>query len=223
LSIFGWGQAQLQPAARLQRLCMFHVTAFAYCRLFICLTDFMICLTGLMMTLDCFCQASRQLSHNKGWAAQNILFVLICATVGAVHSQVCGVSQGVHARNLLLQEVLQPWLLGRLSTSIVLCSLLFLVAGKLSTCWGVLLLQESPAWPILVESCAAAGVRLGLLNARMSSRAFMKWFTRRMSRALLGRLLGHFSLIVPQSDVVRCYCTDAACRDGIACWLYAQK
>eukprot|EP00775_Hariotina_reticulata_P009725 gene9724-9884_t len=35
----------------------------------------------------------------------------------------------------------------------------------------------------------------------MSSRAFMKWFTRRMSRALLGRLLSHFSLIVPQSDV----------------------
>jgi hypothetical protein len=122
LSIFGWGQAQLQPAARLQRLCMYHVTAFAYCRLFICLTDLMICLTGLVMKLarGCCRQASRQLTHSKGWAAQNILFVLICATVGAVHSQVCGVSQGVRARNLFLQEVLQPWLLGQLSTSIIL-------------------------------------------------------------------------------------------------------
>jgi 3-deoxy-D-manno-octulosonic-acid transferase len=65
------------------------------------------------------------------------------------------------------------------------------------------LFMESPAWPILVEGAAAAGVRLGLLNARMSSSSFLKWFMRSMSRALLSRLLSHFSLIVPQSDVVR--------------------
>jgi hypothetical protein len=64
------------------------------------------------------------------------------------------------------------------------------------------LFMESPAWPILVEGAAAAGVRLGLLNARMSSSSFLKWFMRSMSRALLSRLLSHFALIVPQSDVV---------------------
>lgn len=53
-----------------------------------------------------------------------------------------------------------------------------------------------------MESCAAAGVRLGLLNARMSSRAFLGWFQNLMSRALLARMLRHFSLIVPQSDIV---------------------
>lgn len=63
-------------------------------------------------------------------------------------------------------------------------------------------LQESPAWPVLVQCCAARGIRLGLLNARMSSRAFLSWFQPRVSRGLLRRMLGHFSLIVPQSDIV---------------------
>jgi 3-deoxy-D-manno-octulosonic-acid transferase len=68
-------------------------------------------------------------------------------------------------------------------------------------------LQESPAWPVLVECCAARGVRLGLLNARMSSRAFLSWFQPRVSRALLRRMLSDFSLIVPQSDIVSlCVC-----------------
>lgn len=55
---------------------------------------------------------------------------------------------------------------------------------------------------MLVECCAARGVRLGLLNARMSSRAFLSWFQPRVSRALLRRMLSDFSLIVPQSDIV---------------------
>lgn len=67
-------------------------------------------------------------------------------------------------------------------------------------------LQESPAWPVLVESCASRGIKLGLLNARMSSRAFLSWFQRRVSRALLHRMLANFSLIVPQSDIVSGQC-----------------
>lgn len=63
------------------------------------------------------------------------------------------------------------------------------------------ILMESPAWPVLVQCCAARNVRLGLLNARMSSRAFLSWFQPRVSRGLLRRMLGHFSLIVPQSDI----------------------
>jgi 3-deoxy-D-manno-octulosonic-acid transferase len=85
------------------------------------------------------------------------------------------------------------------------------------------ILQESPAWPVLVESCASRGIKLGLLNARMSSRAFLAWFQRRMSRALLQRMLTSFSLIVPQSDIVSVK-TDiwdqlTAGRVGlVACW-----
>jgi len=71
-------------------------------------------------------------------------------------------------------------------------------------------LQESPAWPVLVESCAARSIKLGLLNARMSSRAFLAWFQPRVSRALLHRMLGSFSLIVPQSDIVSADLTAAA-------------
>lgn len=63
-------------------------------------------------------------------------------------------------------------------------------------------LQESPTWPALVECCAAAGVRLALLNARLSSRLFLAWFGSMPRRALLGRMLGSFNLIVPQSDIV---------------------
>jgi 3-deoxy-D-manno-octulosonic-acid transferase len=55
---------------------------------------------------------------------------------------------------------------------------------------------------VLVQCCAARNVRLGLLNARMSSRAFLSWFQPRVSRGLLRCMLGHFSLIVPQSDIV---------------------
>lgn len=65
-----------------------------------------------------------------------------------------------------------------------------------------MLLQESPAWPALVEACAAANVRLALLNARMSSKSFLSWFNSSCKRALLRRMLDNFSLIVPQSDIV---------------------
>lgn len=77
------------------------------------------------------------------------------------------------------------------------------------------ILQESPAWPVLVESCASRGIKMGLLNARMSSRAFLAWFQRRMSRALLQRMLTSFSLIVPQSDIVSvCQEAEAAGRSA---------
>lgn len=66
----------------------------------------------------------------------------------------------------------------------------------------LMLLQESPAWPALVEACAAADVRLALLNARMSSKSFMSWFNSSCKRALLRHMLDNFSLIVPQSDIV---------------------
>jgi hypothetical protein len=77
-------------------------------------------------------------------------------------------------------------------------------------------LQESPAWPVLVESCAARGIRMGLLNARMSSRAFLSWFQPRVSRALLRRMMASFSLVVPQSDIVSasflwCLCLRSVC------------
>jgi 3-deoxy-D-manno-octulosonic-acid transferase len=45
-------------------------------------------------------------------------------------------------------------------------------------------------------------VRLALLNARLSSRVFLSWFGSMPRRALLGRMLSSFNLIVPQSDIV---------------------
>lgn len=45
-------------------------------------------------------------------------------------------------------------------------------------------------------------MRLALLNARLSSKVFLPWFSSMPWRALLGRLLSRFSLIVPQSDIV---------------------
>jgi 3-deoxy-D-manno-octulosonic-acid transferase len=45
-------------------------------------------------------------------------------------------------------------------------------------------------------------VRLALLNARLSSRVFLAWFGSMPRRALLGRMLSSFNLIVPQSDIV---------------------
>ncbi len=63
--------------------------------------------------------------------------------------------------------------------------------------------QESPAWPALVEAASRAPVRLALLNARMTTPVFLTWFQRPLSRALLGRIVSRFTLIVPQSDIVR--------------------
>ena len=68
--------------------------------------------------------------------------------------------------------------------------------------------QETPAWPAMVEEAAAAGVKLALLNGRMSSSSFLSWFEGHMGRALLQRLVSRFTLIVPQSDIV----SGARCR-----------
>ena len=54
-------------------------------------------------------------------------------------------------------------------------------------CTALCRAQESPAWPALVHACRAAGVRLALLNARMSSTAVLQWFTSQPRRPLLGR------------------------------------
>lgn len=62
---------------------------------------------------------------------------------------------------------------------------------------------ESPGWPLLVEMAGAAGLRLALLNARLGSRWFRSNFHRRQGRAMMARVLSRFTLIVPQSDVVR--------------------
>lgn len=53
-----------------------------------------------------------------------------------------------------------------------------------------------------MELAAAEGVRLALLNGRMSSAAFLRWFQRPLSRSLLERIISRFTLIVPQSDIV---------------------
>eukprot|EP00882_Tetradesmus_deserticola_P020521 GHRQ01022170.1.p2 GENE.GHRQ01022170.1~~GHRQ01022170.1.p2 ORF type:complete len:317 (+),score=91.28 GHRQ01022170.1:883-1833(+) len=79
----------------------------------------------------------------------------------------------------------------------MLCMRQFLAHWKPQAC----ILMESPAWPALVECCAAAGVRLALLNARLSSRVFLSWFCSAPRRALLGSMLSSFNLIVPQSDI----------------------
>jgi hypothetical protein len=62
---------------------------------------------------------------------------------------------------------------------------------------------EAPSWPLLVELAGASGLRLALLNARLSSAWFGRRFRSRPARALMGHVLERFMLIVPQSDVVR--------------------
>lgn len=59
---------------------------------------------------------------------------------------------------------------------------------------------ESELWPNLVTEAARRGVRLALLNARMSARSYRRW--RRFPR-LAGRLLGNFRLVLAQSAEAR--------------------
>lgn len=59
------------------------------------------------------------------------------------------------------------------------------------------LLTNSELWPNLILEASGRGIRLGLLNARMSSRSLARWRRRpAMARALLGR----FDVVLAQSD-----------------------
>ncbi len=58
-------------------------------------------------------------------------------------------------------------------------------------------LVESELWPNLLGACAARGVPMALLNARISARSFRRW--RNFGRGLIRQLLGRFALIVPRS------------------------
>lgn len=61
----------------------------------------------------------------------------------------------------------------------------------------VALLTESELWPNLILETAARGIRLGLLNARMSARSFARW---RRRPAMAHALLGRFDLVLAQTD-----------------------
>eukprot|EP00873_Tetraselmis_striata_P002563 jgi/Tetstr1/422827/TSEL_013618.t1 len=60
---------------------------------------------------------------------------------------------------------------------------------------------ESELWPNLIRQAHHFGVKMALLNARMSSESFLKWHNWSAGRELIGGALSHFSLIVPQSDL----------------------
>ncbi len=59
------------------------------------------------------------------------------------------------------------------------------------------LFAESELWPNLLLDAADRGVRLALVNARVSERSFRRW--RRAPRAI-GALLGQFAICVTQSE-----------------------
>ncbi|WP_424810472.1 3-deoxy-D-manno-octulosonic acid transferase [Roseococcus sp. YIM B11640] len=56
---------------------------------------------------------------------------------------------------------------------------------------------ESELWPNTLLACAARGIPLALLNARMSQRSYGRW--RSLAPGLARRLLGGFALIAPRS------------------------
>eukprot|EP00192_Tetraselmis_astigmatica_P006987 CAMPEP_0117658878 /NCGR_PEP_ID=MMETSP0804-20121206/6107_1 /TAXON_ID=1074897 /ORGANISM="Tetraselmis astigmatica, Strain CCMP880" /LENGTH=788 /DNA_ID=CAMNT_0005465445 /DNA_START=323 /DNA_END=2689 /DNA_ORIENTATION=- len=60
---------------------------------------------------------------------------------------------------------------------------------------------ESELWPNLIQRAHAHGVKLALLNARMSSKSFLKWHNWTFGQELIGGVMSCFSLIVPQSDL----------------------
>jgi 3-deoxy-D-manno-octulosonic-acid transferase len=56
---------------------------------------------------------------------------------------------------------------------------------------------ESEIWPNLLAACSKRGVRLGLINARMSARSARRW---RLAGAFIAELLGSFTWIAAQSE-----------------------
>ncbi|KAL6757321.1 3-deoxy-D-manno-octulosonic-acid transferase-domain-containing protein [Haematococcus lacustris] len=63
------------------------------------------------------------------------------------------------------------------------------------------ILMESPFLPSLVAAARRYGVKLALLNARMSTEDLLKWHTSRGRRRMLKQMVDSFSLIIPQSDM----------------------
>jgi len=56
---------------------------------------------------------------------------------------------------------------------------------------------ESELWPNMLAACAARGIPLALLNARMSDRSARRW--GRFAPGFARHLLSHFALIMPRS------------------------
>jgi 3-deoxy-D-manno-octulosonic-acid transferase len=50
---------------------------------------------------------------------------------------------------------------------------------------------------------AQYGVKMALLNGRLSGDDVLAWHSKRVQRALLSDVLSKFDLIVPSSDLVR--------------------
>ncbi|MBS7809818.1 3-deoxy-D-manno-octulosonic acid transferase [Roseococcus pinisoli] len=70
---------------------------------------------------------------------------------------------------------------------------------------------ESELWPNLLGACAARGIPMALLNARISARSFRRW--RSFGGWLIRRLLNRFTVIVPRSpeDAERLEALGARC------------
>ncbi|PKA47891.1 putative 3-deoxy-D-manno-octulosonic acid transferase, mitochondrial [Apostasia shenzhenica] len=62
------------------------------------------------------------------------------------------------------------------------------------------ILMESELWPNLIISASEKGVKLALLNARISYKSFRRW-SMKISLPLISLMLSKFSLIVPLSMV----------------------
>ncbi len=56
---------------------------------------------------------------------------------------------------------------------------------------------ESELWPNLIAACGIRGVRLGLINARMSERSMRRW---RFAGAFIAELLSRFTWIAARSE-----------------------
>jgi 3-deoxy-D-manno-octulosonic-acid transferase len=63
-------------------------------------------------------------------------------------------------------------------------------------------LQDSPLCPHLIQVAAAHGVRLALLNGRLSGEEVLRWHSYKTCRALLSLVISKFELIIPSSDQV---------------------
>jgi 3-deoxy-D-manno-octulosonic-acid transferase len=61
------------------------------------------------------------------------------------------------------------------------------------------LLVESDLWPNLIQGAAARGVRLALVNARISARSARRW---RFARKSVAALLGAFDVVLAQDEEI---------------------